>query len=320
MPRVNWTYIQTILTLSDRAGRSIVSIPDYQSMMLPLLSLLEDKKEHSLREVIDTLADKFRLTDEERRQLLPSGQQDTLSNRVGWARTYMKKAGLIESTRRGFFRISDRGLHVLRQNPSRIDNKLLEQFEEFKQFKAVKHVKPTKRIEEELTPREALDNAYQSIRNELASDLLQQLRTVSPSMFENIVVDLITKMGYGGNRKDAVAAIGGAGDEGVDGIIKEDRLGLDVVYIQAKRWENTVGRPEIQKFVGALQGKRARKGIFITTSNFSKDAQEYSSNIESKIILIDGETLVQFMIDHNIGVTTYSTYDIKKMDIDYFTE
>ncbi len=297
-----------------------MTIPDYQSMMLPLLELLKDKKEHSLREVIDTLADRFKLTPEERRRLLPSGLQGTFTNRVGWARTYMKKAGLIESTKRGFFRISDRGLELLRQKPSRIDNRLLGQFAEFKQFKALKHMKPTKRIEEELTPREALDNAYQSIRNELAGDLLQQLKIVPPSMFENIVVDLITKMGYGGNREDAVAAIGGTGDEGVDGIIKEDRLGLDVVYIQAKRWENTVGRPEIQKFVGALQGKRARKGIFITTSNFSKDAQEYASNIESKIILIDGEKLVQFMIDHNIGVSPYATYDIKKIDIDYFTE
>ena len=302
-----------------------MAIPDYQSMMLPLLTLLKDKKEHSLREVIDALADKFKLTSEERRQLLPSGYQDTLSNRVGWARTYMKKAGLIESTRRGFFQISDRGLELLRQNPPRIDVKLLEQFDEFKQFRTVKHVKAAKRVKgkltpEELTPREALDNAYQSIRNELASDLVQQLETVSPSMFENIVVDLVTKMGYGGNRKDAVAAIGGTGDEGVDGVIKEDRLGLDVVYIQAKRWKNIVGRPEIQKFAGALQGKRARKGIFITTSKYTNEAQEYASSIDSKIILIDGVSLVQYMIDHNIGVNTYDTYDIKKMDIDYFTE
>jgi restriction system protein len=296
-----------------------MAIPKYQTIMLPLLKLLEDKKEHSLRETIDILANQFNLTQEERRRLLPSGQMAVFKNRVGWARTYMKKADLIEYTKRGYFRITGRGIYVLKTNPPKIDVKLLEQFDEFKEFTAVKHTKPRKKLEE-FTPGEALETAYQNIRNELADEIIKRLKAISPSLFENIVVDLITKMGYGGSREDAVAAIGGTGDEGVDGIINEDRLGLDVIYIQAKRWEGTIGRPEIQKFVGALQGKRSKKGIFITTSNFSREAKDYASNIETKVVLIDGKTLVQHMIDYNIGVNPSSIFELKKIDLDYFTE
>jgi restriction system protein len=172
----------------------------------------------------------------------------------------------------------------------------------------------------ENTPEEALSNAYQNLKNELASDLLQQIKNVLPSKFENIVIDLLVSMGYGGSRKEAAKAIGKSGDEGIDGIINEDRLGLDVIYIQAKKWEGTVGRPEIQKFAGALQGQHAKKGIFITSSGFSKEAIDFANKVDSKIILIDGETLVQYMIDHNIGVTPFNNYEVKKLDLDYFTE
>lgn len=298
-------------------------IPDYQTIMLPLLKLCGDGTEHSLREATQKLAGDFRLNPEERAQKLPSGQQTVFGNRVGWARTYMKKAGLLDTTRRAFFKISERGREVLNNKPARIDAKFLSQFQEFKDFKALRHEKNESENEtqpELKTPEEALENAYEDLRSDLASEVLLRLRSSPPGMFEKTVVELVVRMGYGGSLRDAGQAIGKSGDEGIDGIIKEDRLGLDVVYIQAKRWGNTVGRPEIQKFAGALQGQRARKGIFITTSDFTKDAMDYAAKIESKIILIDGEQLAQLMIDYNIGVTPVSTYELKRIDSDYFVE
>jgi len=299
-----------------------MAIPDYQTIMLPLLKFIRDKKEHSLRETIDALADQFHLTAEERRELLPSGNQAIFNNRVGWARTYMKKAGLLKSTRRGYMCITDRGLNVLEQNPQKIDVTFLLQFEEFREFKTFRREKSIEQVEEEQaeTPEEVLESAYQNLRSDLANDLLKQIMASPPSLFENIVIDLLVKMGYGGSRKDAGEAIGKTGDEGIDGIIKEDPLGLDIIYIQAKKWDNTVGRPEIQKFAGALQGKHARKGIFISTSNFSREARDFASSIDTKIILIDGGQLTQLMIDHNIGVSPSVTYETKKIDLDYFTE
>jgi restriction system protein len=300
-----------------------MAIPDYQATMLPLLRFAGDGAEHSLREAIEALAGDFRLSPEERRELLPSGQQEVFDNRVGWARTYMKKAGLLRTTRRGFFEITERGTEALQKKPARIDGKFLEQYQEFREFKSLRHQPSTNGEQEELeltrTPEEALERAYQNLRSDLAADLITQIKQSPPSLFERLVVELLVKMGYGGSRKDAGKAIGKSGDEGIDGIIKEDRLGLDIIYIQAKRWENTVGRPEIQKFAGALQGQRARKGIFITTSEFSSEAHDYASRIESKIILIDGEELAQMLIDHNIGVTPVANYEIKRVDSDYFT-
>jgi restriction system protein len=297
-------------------------IPDYQSIMLPLLTFLADQQEHSLREAMDSLARQFKLSEAERRELLPSGQQAIFDNRVGWARTYLKKALLLESARRGYFRITQRGLDVLKGNPPAINIRFLDQFDEFRQFRAPKRERMSQKEETESgheeTPEEALESAYQNLRDTLANDLLQQIKSSPPNLFERIVVELLVRMGYGGSRQDAGRAIGQSGDEGIDGIIKEDRLGLDIIYIQAKRWENTVGRPEIQKFAGALQGQRAKKGIFITTSNFSKDAHEYASRIDSKIVLIDGEQLTQFMIDHDIGVARVSNYEVKRIDSDYF--
>jgi restriction system protein len=301
-----------------------MAIPDYQTIMLPLLRFAGDQQEHSLREAIDQLAEKFALTGVERKELLPSGQQEIFNNRVAWARTYMGKAGLLESTRRGYFKITDSGVKVVKQNPDRIDVKFLDQFEEFRQFRALRH---TKIEEEEIeveaherTPEEALESSYKQLRDNLANELLQQIKSCSPGLFEKIVVELLVKMGYGGSRQDAGRAIGRSGDEGIDGIIKEDRLGLDIIYVQAKRWGNSVGRPEVQKFAGALQGQRARKGIMITTSNFSKEALDYASRIDSKIVLIDGEQLAQLMIDHGLGVSPVAVYEIKKIDTDYFTE
>ena len=301
-----------------------MAIPDYQTIILPLLRFGGDQKEHSLREAIDNLGKEFGLTEEEKKELLPSGQQEIFTNRVAWARTYMGKAGLLESTRRGYFKITGRGVTVLKQNPDRIDVKFLEQFEEFRQFRALRHTKTEEEEVEveihERTPEEALESAYKQLRDNLANELLQQIKSCSPALFEKIVVELLVKMGYGGSRQDAGRAIGRSRDEGIDGIIKEDRLGLDIIYIQAKRWENTVGRPEVQKFAGALQGQRARKGIMITTSNFSKEALDYASRIDSKIVLIDGEQLAQLMIDHSLGVSPMAVYEIKKIDTDYFTE
>ena len=302
-----------------------MAIPDYQSCMLPLLEFLGDQHEHSLRETIDHLATHFKLTEDELKQLLPSGQQAVFDNRVAWAKTYLKQAGLLEPTRRGYFRITPRGLEALQQKPEKINVKFLEQFKEFRDFRQRKR-KPQNKIKEhnkeeiEKTPAEALEAAYENLREDLAKELLQQIKKCPPSLFEKIVVELLVKMGYGGSRKDAGQAIGRSGDEGIDGIIKEDKLGLDIIYIQAKRWENTVSRPEIQKFAGALQGQRARKGIFITTSNFSKEAIEYVTKIDTKIILIDGDQLAQYMIDNNVGVSPVAIYEVKKLALDYFTD
>jgi restriction system protein len=252
-----------------------MAIPDYQTSMLHLLRLASDGAEHTLKDAVPALADIFHLTNAERTELLPSGQQAVFHNRVAWANTYLKKAELLRSPRRGVFTITDRGKSVLAKNPQKIDLKLLEQFPEFLAFKAkskaaveddhVQQVAPTT-IE---TPLESLETAYAKIRGDLKAELLDRLKPESPAVFERVVIALLVQMGYGGSRADAAEAIGKSGDEGLDGLIKEDRLGLDIIYVQAKRWAATVGRPEIQKFAGALNGQHATKGIFITTSDFS---------------------------------------------------
>lgn len=301
-------------------------IPDYQTVMLPLLKAVADEREHSLREVADHLADEFDLSQSERAALLPSGQQATFTNRVAWARTYLKKAGLLDSPRRGAMRISERGKALLRDNPPRIDAHFLEQFPEFRAFRDASRRDKTAETEvasidqETETPEETLERAYLSLRDALVQDLLSRINAMSPAFFERFVVELLVKMGYGGSRKDAGERIGQSGDGGIDGIIKEDRLGLDVIFVQAKRWQAPVGRPEIQKFVGALQGQRARKGVFITSSSFTADAIEYASRIESKVVLIDGQQLASFMIDFDLGVATTAFYSVKRVDSDYFEE
>jgi restriction system protein len=238
----------------------------------------------------------------------------------------LKKAGLLEAPRRGHVVITDRGRSVLAQEPNRIDVKFLEQFAEFIEFRDSSRNHddddtnaPTSTVEAG-TPEEALEASYLQLRSTLADEILEKVRESSPEFFERLVVELLVAMGYGGSRKDAGERVGRSGDEGIDGIIKEDRLGLDIIYIQAKRWESSVGRPEVQKFVGALQGQRARKGILITTSAFTRDASDYAGNLESKVILIDGKRLAQFMVDFNVGVSPVTSYEVKRVDTDYFVE
>ncbi len=301
-----------------------MAIPDFQSIMLPLLRFAADGNEHSLREAIEKLSEQFGLTEAEKNELLPSGQQRRVDNRVAWARSYLSMAGLLDTTRRGHFRITERGREVLSKNPSEINVKFLEQFPEFVEFRGRhrEREETAEAAESEAvqTPGELLESAFQRLREDLSAELLKSIRECSPSFFERLVIDVLVKMGYGGSRKEAGKAIGGSGDEGIDGIINEDRLGLDIIYIQAKRWQATIGRPEIQKFVGALQGHRAKKGVFITTSDFSREAEQYVAKIDSKIVLIDGEQLVQLMIDHNVGVTPVTVYEMKQIDSNYFNE
>lgn len=300
-------------------------IPDYQSIMLPLLRHLGDGREHSGGDVVAAVTEEFHLSEHERHQLLESGRQTVIANRAGWARTYLKKAGLIESTRRGYFRITERGESALATNPDRIDVKFLNQFPEFVAFKGLRPERALGKAEldgasTEGTPEDVLDGAYRRLRIGLEAELLDQVMAASPAFFERLVVELLVKMGYGGSRRDAGEAVGRSGDGGIDGIIKEDRLGLDVIYIQAKRWEGTVGRPDVQKFAGALQGHRAKKGVFITSSSFTKEAVEYAARIETRIVLIDGSALAKHMVDHNVGVSSLHSYEVKKIDSDYFME
>ena len=303
-------------------------IPDYQSLMLPLLRLVSDRQEYKYRDIIESLAVEFQITHEERKELLASGNQAIFDNRVGWAKTYLKKAGLLDSPKRATFVITQTGLDTLMKSPSRVDAKYLRQFPAFLAFQNASRNDSEAEEEtnviavSEQTPEENLDKAYQRIRKSLASELLQNVVELSPTFFERLVVELLVKMGYGGSIKDAGKAIGKSGDEGIDGTIKEDKLGLDIIYIQAKRWKpgNVVGRPELHKFVGALAGQGAKKGIFITTSSFTKEALGYSPKNETKIVLIDGEQLAQLMIDYNLGCTTQQIYELKKIDSDYFGE
>jgi restriction system protein len=304
-------------------------IPDFQTLMLPLLSLFTDGRERHYRDLVESMAVEFDLTSEERRELLASGAQAVFDNRVSWAKTYLKKAGLIDSPKRATFLITDLGKKVLAEKPLRIDIKYLRQFPAFLEFQNASRSENDIEIESVTgiaingqTPEEHLDKAYQQIRKTLASELLHKVVELSPTFFERLVVELLVKMGYGGSLKDAGKAMGKSGDEGIDGTIKEDKLGLDIIYIQAKRWRlwNVVGRPELQKFVGALAGQGAKKGIFITTSTFTKEALEYTPRNETKIVLIDGEQLAQLMIDYNLGCTTQQIYEVKKIDNDYFGE
>jgi restriction system protein len=301
-----------------------MAVPDFQTLMLPVLQIAGDGQEHTTSETIEIIASHFGLTDADRNELLPSGRQFRFDNRVHWARAYLKMAELLENKGRGKFQITQRGLDVLNSNPTQINIKFLEQFPEFKaaRTRSVTTEPPKQDHEEETTqtPEEILEASYQSLRNELAKELIDRVMGCSPRFFERLVVDLLVAMGYGGSRKDAGERIGQSGDGGIDGIIKEDRLGLDAVYIQAKRWEGTVGRPIVQAFAGSLEGVRARKGVLITTSTFSKDAKDYVDRIEKKIVLIDGEQLAQYMIDYGIGVAEVATYTVKKADLDYFGE
>jgi restriction system protein len=290
------------------------------------MKISSDKNVHMFRDVVNELSEHFKLTEEEKRELLPSGKQPIFENRSGWAKTHLKKAGLLNYPRRGCIQITERGLSVLEKSIEKIDMKFLKQFDEYNEFLNITNQnKPDDESSNEMethTPEELMGTAFQNIKNTLADEILDKIRNVSPTFFEKLVVDLLVKMGYGGSIKDAGKAIGKTGDEGIDGTIKEDKLGLDVIYIQAKRWKdgNIVGRPELHKFVGALAGQGAKKGIFITASTFSKDAIEYTPKNETKIILIDGTQLAELMIEYNVGVSHQQIYEIKKIDNDYFEE
>jgi restriction system protein len=307
-----------------------MAIPGFQSIMLPLLQHLADGGERNNADTLEALARHFNVTTEEREQLLPSGRTAVFTNRVAWAKAHLKAAGLIESPRRAVYRLAPRGREVLNGNPSRVDLKLLKTFPEYQSFRSSKKIANTdgllvdtdqsSRDDDDLTPEEHIEYGNQRLREELASELLDQLKAASPAFFERVVVDVLVAMGYGGSRADAGKTLGRAGDGGVDGVINEDRLGLDVIYVQAKRWDGTVGRPEIQRFAGALQGQRARKGVLITTSAFSREAEEYVGHIETRIVLINGATLAKLMIDHDVGVSTVAAYQVKRLDSDFFEE
>ncbi len=302
-----------------------MAVPDFQSFFLPLLKYSSDGEMHSTKEAYAAMAEHFRLSQEDQKEMLPSGKQTTYKNRVAWARVYLSKALLLESPKRAFFRITERGQELLKSNPPDLRVKHLKQYPEFVDFhtsnsKQDKSGESVGDEERTATPEEIFENAYQELRRNLANELFTQISKNSPEFFEHLVVQLLVKMGYGGSIKDAGQSMGRSGDEGIDGIIKEDKLGLDVIYIQAKRWQGSVGRPEVQKFVGALHGQRAKKGVFITTGAFTRDAEQYVSTIDPKVVLIDGSRLVGLMIDHNLGVSIVDAYEIKKIDSDFFFE
>lgn len=298
-----------------------MAIPSYEDMMLPLLNFASDKKEHSIYEAIEYIKNYYEISEEESAVLLKSGKQSVVSNRVGWARTYLKKAGLLDSQQRARFNITDLGLSVLREKPPKITDKYLMQFKSFQEFQKRDVTRKTEHLETETevkTPLETLEDSYTTLRSNLADELLSNIAKCSPKFFENLVVDLLVGMGYGGSIIDAGQTIGKSGDGGIDGIIKEDKLGLDVIYIQAKRWEGPVGAKEIRNFVGALAGQKANKGVFITTSCFTKDAINFVQQIQQKVILIDGQQLAQLMIDYDIGVSLEKAYHVKRVDHDFF--
>ncbi|MCK5059662.1 MAG: restriction endonuclease [Candidatus Pacebacteria bacterium] len=299
-----------------------MAIPKFRYIILPFLKQLADKKEHTLKEIEVSLATEFKLTEDEITQRTPSGRMSIFSNRAGWAKTYLKKAGLVDVPKKSYIKITKQGLRVLEQKPEVIDTHFLDQFSSFREFQYGNEYQEAQGKEDvsENTPEESLESSYQKILKDLEADLLTNLKNCSPAFFEQMVVDLLIGMGYGGSRKDAGQALGKTGDEGIDGIIKEDKLGLDLVYLQAKRWKGTVGRPEVQSFVGALNGKLAKKGIFITTSSFTQETLDYVKKLDCKVILVDGSELVGLMIEHNIGVSILATYQIKKVDSDYFFE
>jgi len=307
-------------------------IPQFQTLMLPLLKYISDGQIHSIHETISALAKQLNLTDEDLNEWLPSKSQKKFYNYVYWAKAHLKMGGAIENKGRGQFQITNRGIEILKENPSSINIKYLtNKYEDYKNIMEGSKKKNSYKIETsssidsvedyiKSTPEEEIKFAHEKIYTFLQQEILSKLKSIHPSFFEKIVVELLVKMGYGGSIAEAGKATRYTNDEGIDGIIKEDKLGLDVIYIQAKRWEGTVSRPEIQKFVGALAGQRAKKGVFITTSDFSKEAIVYASQMDTKIVLIDGETLAQYMIDYNLGVSVQNVYEIKKIDSDYFEE
>lgn len=305
-----------------------MAIPKYDEMYRELLQTLADMKVHKSNEIKNLLAIKFGVSDVEREERLPSGRQAIFDNRITWTRTYLKKAGLIESPTRGTYRLTAIGKKVLEENPKVIDNHYLNQFDSFREFirfesENVNPAKSTIVTNIGQSPQDVLDAAYQQINIALADDILSELLEQTPAFFEHLVVRLLERMGYGGTLADAGVVVGQTGDEGIDGIVREDKLGFDMIYIQAKRWDRdkVIGRPEIQKFVGALVGQGAGKGLFITTAQFTKEAREYAKKQHTtKVVLVDGQMLAKLMIEYNVGVSTEIAYEIKRLDRDFFAE
>ncbi len=307
----------------------LMPVPGYQDFMLPLLKLAADGEERKITDAIDTLATQFGLTDADRESMLPSGTQTRLYNRVTWALTYLVKSLLLEKSARGKFKIAQRGRDVLQKNLSRIDNAFLNQFDEFRTFTSKKSdpaatVNPTSVepviADATLTPLERIEGGYNELREALADELLTRVRAMTPKAFEQLVVDVLVAMGYGGSQLDAAQVVGKSGDNGIDGVIKEDRLGLDMVYVQAKRYAYDVGPAAIREFVGSLGEHKATKGVFITCAGFTSGAIDAASKAHFRIVLIDGDQLAQYMIDNGVGVTNYKTYTVKRLDGDYFGE
>jgi restriction system protein len=306
-----------------------MSVPDFQTLMLPVLKQLSSNGEQPPAAIREAVANAFQLTPEDLAEMLPSGRQATFANRVAWALGYLKQAALAESPRRGVYRLTDRGRTVLAEGLDRVDIQYLMRFPEFVAFRtpgsagqpdAEPRLGVSKPEAATLTPDEEMRVGYTRLRESLAAQVLERIRQVTPKFFEELVIDVLVAMGYGGSREDAASVVGRSGDEGIDGIIKEDRLGLDTIYVQAKRWKESVGRPDIQRFAGALQGQRARKGVFIATSYFTPDARTYVANLQTTIVLIDGKELAELMIDHGVGVSEAATFKVLKLDEDYFAE
>jgi restriction system protein len=302
-------------------------LPTYDELMLPLLQLVSDGGVYQLAQVVNQLADYLNLTHEQRAELLPSGKRTRLADRVSWAKTHLQKALLIESVGWGKFRITTRGIWLLGQHPIRITHKVLMQFDEYAQFSTPPPA-PILPMDDEyeiplmahLTPQDVIEMAYQSLMNDLADELLEMILSAPPHFFERLVIDLLMAMGYG-DEKSPAQAVGRSGDAGIDGYIYQDKLGLEVVYIQAKRWspEKTVGRPDLQAFVGSLMGAGGKKGVFITTSRFSKSAVSYADELQHlKLVLIDGARLTELMIEHNVGVVIEKQYTLKMVNREKF--
>lgn len=301
-----------------------MAIPGFQEMFLPFLQRLADGKEHAMNEVRDYIADRLQLSQEDRDELIPSGVSTRLANRVGWTRTHLAQAGLIERIDWGVYRITEAGQKLAANPPPKLDLRFLDTIPQHKAwFHAPRREKPATPAAdslEEQPPDERIEEAFQQLNDSLASELQQAMAKMDPFRFEQLVVDLLFAMGYGGSRKEAAQVTKKTNDEGIDGVINEDRLGLDVIYVQAKRWQDTVGRKEIQSFVGALAGQAASKGVFITTSGFHPTAVQYAESVSQKVVLIDGRRLAELMIEHNIGVASTRTFALKRIDADYFSE